>query len=70
MERRPHADGSADLRRRRLRQDRDRDPGRFQGSHRLETGRRTGSDHDPRLAALPNVQRPVERIRADRAPDA
>lgn len=39
----PHADGPLDLRRRRLPQDRDRDPGGFQGSHRARNGRSTGS---------------------------
>ena len=46
-------DGSSDLRRRRLRQDRGRPARRVRHGHCRQTGRRAGADHPARPAALP-----------------
>ena len=54
----PHgADGPAGLRRRRLRQDRDRGAGGVQGGPGRQAGRRAGADDAPRAAALLDVRR-------------
>ena len=64
------ADGPAGLRRRRVRQDRNRDPRGLQGRHRLEAGRRAGPHDHPRTATLPYVQRAAEGVpRPHRAPE-
>ena len=49
------ADGSPDLRRRRLRQDRAGHPRRLQGDRQRPAGRRAGADHRPGRAALPHL---------------
>ena len=57
-------DGPPDLRRRRLRQDRSRDPRRVQGRERRASGRHSLPDHDSRAAASGDVPRaagPVSR---------
>ena len=56
------ADGPPDLRRRRLRQDRDRHPRRVQGGRRRQAGRRAGADHDPGRAAPPQLLGPDGRV--------
>ena len=59
-------DGPADLRRRRLRQDRDRGPRRVQGGPGRQAGRRAGAHHAARPAALRDVHRTVLRLPARR----
>ena len=56
------ADGPADLRRRRLRQDRDRGPGRVQGGAGRQAGRDPGADHAAGAAAPRDLRRPVRRL--------
>ena len=55
-------DGPADLRRRRLRQDRGRAAGGVQGGQRRQAGADAGADHDPRPAALRHVHRAPARL--------
>ena len=52
------ADGSADLRRRGLRQNRGGDAGRVQGGRSRLSGRGAGTHYDPLRAASPHVYRP------------
>ena len=52
----PRPDGPGGLRRRRLRQDRDRGPGRVQGGAGRQAGRRAGADHAARPAAPEHVR--------------
>ncbi len=62
------ADGPPDLRRRRLRQDRGRDPRRLQGRDGRQAGRRPRADDRPRPAALqhlPRAPRQPSRARRD-----
>ncbi len=56
------ADGPADLRRRRLRQDRDRGPGRVQGGAGRQAGGHPGADHPAGAAAPRHLRRPVRRL--------
>ena len=56
------ADGPADLRRRRLRQDRDRGPGRVQGGAGRQAGGDPGADHAAGAAAPRHLRRPVRRL--------
>jgi transcription-repair coupling factor (superfamily II helicase) len=58
-------DGPADLRRRRLRQDRDRGPGGLQGGPGRQAGRHPGADHAARPAALQHVRRADEPVPGD-----
>jgi hypothetical protein len=55
-------DGSAAVRRRRLRQDRGRDPGRVQGDPGRQAGRGARPDHPAGHAARQHVRRPVRRV--------
>ncbi len=55
-------DGSAALRRRRLRQDRGRDAGGLQGGRGRLSGRRARADDDPLRAASPDVHRANGRV--------
>ena len=55
-------DGPPALRRRRLRQDRGRDPRRVQGDPGRQAGRRARPDHAARHAARQHVRRPVRRL--------
>ena len=50
------------VRRRRLRQDRGRDPGRVQGDPGRQAGRRAGADHAARDPARQHVRRSVRRL--------
>ncbi len=56
------ADGPADLRRRRLRQDRDRRTRRVQGGPGRQAGRDPGPDHPVGPAASRHLRRPVRRL--------
>ena len=56
------ADGPADLRRRRLRQDRGCAARRLQGRRRGQAGADARADHDPRPAALRHVRRAAGRL--------
>ena len=58
----PVPDGPADLRRRRVRQDRGRDPGRVQGDPGRQAGRRAGADHAARQPARQHLRRPLRRL--------
>ena len=58
--RRPH--GPPGLRRRRLRQDRGRHPGRLQGRPGRQAGGRPGPDHPAGLPALPDLLRSLRRL--------
>ena len=58
-------DGPADLRRRRLRQDRDRGAGRVQGGAGRQAGRRAGADHAAGPAAPGHLQRAVRAVPGD-----
>ena len=60
-------DGPGDLRRRRLRQDRDRGAGGVQGGHGRQAGRRAGADDAACAAALHDVLRALRRLPGDRA---
>ena len=60
------ADGSADLRRRRLRQDRDRRTRRVQGSAGRQAGGDPGADHLAGAAALRHLRRPLCRLSGQR----
>ncbi len=62
-------DGPADLRRRRLRQDRDRGAGGVQGGAGRQAGGRARADHPARAAALQHVHRADEPV-PDRHPAA
>ena len=55
-------DGPADLRRRRLRQDRGRAARRLQGRQRRQAGADAGADDDPRPAALRHLHRAPARL--------
>ncbi len=55
-------DGPADLRRRRLRQDRGRAARRVQGGQRRQAGADARADDDPRPAALRHVRRAAARL--------
>ena len=55
-------DGPADLRGRRLRQDRDRRPGRVQGGAGRQAGRRPRADHAAGAAAPVHVRRAVREL--------
>ena len=55
-------DGPPGVRRRRLRQDRGRDPRRVQGDAGRQAGRRARAHHAARPAALPDVRRPLRRL--------
>ena len=67
--RRTRADGPAGLRRRRLRQDRDRRAGGVQGGAGRQAGGRAGADHAAGAAAPVDVRRADERL-PGRAPGA
>ncbi len=56
------ADGPPHLRRRRLRQDRGRHPGRVQGRRQRQAGRRPRADDRARRAALPHLQPAAGRV--------
>ena len=56
------ADGPPRVRRRRLRQDRGRDPGRVQGGPGRQAGGGARPHDAARPAALPDVQRPLRRL--------
>ena len=62
------ADGPADLRRRRLRQDRDRGPRRVQGGAGRQAGGDPGADHAAGPAAPRHLRRPVRRLPDQRRP--
>ena len=55
-------DGPADLRRRRLRQDRDRGPGGLQGGAGRQAGGRAGADHAAGAAALLDLRRALRAV--------
>ena len=55
-------DGPPGVRRRRLRQDRGRDPRRVQGDPGRQAGRRARPDHAARHAARQHVRRPLRRL--------
>ena len=59
------ADGPADLRRRRLRQDRGGAAGGVQGGPGRQAGDAAGADHDPRPAALRHLLRAAEGLPGD-----
>ena len=59
-------DGPADLRRRRLRQDRDRGPRRLQGRPGRQAGGGPGPDHPPRPAALRHLHRALRPVPGQR----
>ena len=56
------ADGPPGLRRRRLRQDRGRHPGRLQGRPGRQAGGGAGPDHAAGLPAPPDLRRPLRRL--------
>ncbi len=58
----PHADGPADLRRRRLRQDRDGRTGGVQGGARWQASGRSGADHAACTAAHGDFRRAVRSV--------
>ena len=55
-------DGPPGVRRRRLRQDRGRHPGRVQGDPGRQAGRGARAHHAAGAAALPDLQRPLRRL--------